>query len=290
MSTEQPHNEQRQSYRLPVSGVVQGKLVLADRSQWPVLLLDQSAGGFAVLADAPTPVGHGDVVQLCTDSSCTEVRVVSTTEIRPADGGADASAPRFRLGLTRLRDLAIPSDEYGQGGRRTPWHAPLTAAKRSQVALILAVFAIAVIVIVFFGIFLSDISSQGPSVPSSTYGLYPREQSQSTAIAPPDSSASSGTMPHNSAAAEVGREDLKHLPGALPFVTPGVIRDLQLTEAQLQKIRRILDDTDKAIAENQECRLLLDSAQKKVLNLLNDQQCRRWRAVSGADKLPREGN
>ena len=57
-----------------------------------------------------------------------------------------------------------------------------------------------------------------------------------------------------------------------------------------RRIRRILDDTDKAIAENQECRLLLDSAQKKVLNLLNDQQCRRWRAVSGVDKLPREGN
>ena len=58
----------------------------------------------------------------------------------------------------------------------------------------------------------------------------------------------------------------------------------------MEKIRRILDNTNKAITENAECRLLFDSGRQEVLNLLNDQQRRRWRAFSGADKLPTEGD
>ena len=70
-------------------------------------------------------------------------------------------------------------------------------------------------------------------------------------------------MSQGSAPLESRPDDLKYLPGAAPFVTVGVIRDLQLSNAQLEKIRRILDYTDKLIAENEDSRSLFDSRGKR---------------------------
>jgi hypothetical protein len=79
------------------------------------------------------------------------------------------------------------------------------------------------------------------------------------------------------------RRDLKHLPGALPFVMTSTTRDLALSDGQLEQIRRIIDDTDQAIANSQESRSLMESARKKALGVLTDAQRRRWATVSGAD-------
>jgi hypothetical protein len=275
MSTEQPQNQQRQSYRFAVGDAVRGELVLADRSRWPVRLIDQSAGGFAALTDGPAPVGCGDVVQLRTDSLCSEVRVVYATEIKPADdgGNAPAAASQFRLGLMRLGDLAVSSDEDKHGSRWIPWHVSLPSTGRGHIALFLAVVAIPIVVITVFGILLSARSSRGSSVHSAADDVYP-----------------AGTRPHGIALVEAGRGDLKHLPGASPFVTLGVIRELQLTESQVKEIRRILDETDKAITEDEEFRLLLDSSRQKVLNVLSGQQRQRWDAFSNADKRATEAS
>jgi hypothetical protein len=179
MSAEQPQNQRRQSYRFAVSDPAQGELVLADRSRWPVRLLDQSAGGFAVLIDSSTPVGRGDVIQLQTDAFCSEVRVVYTIEIELADGtgNASASAPRFRLGLMRLGDLAIPPDEHEHGRRWTSWHVSLPAANRSPISTFLG--AILVLGTIFFGILFCTRSSQSPAVHFPTDQLQPAGQSLS---------------------------------------------------------------------------------------------------------------
>jgi hypothetical protein len=92
-------------------------------------------------------------------------------------------------------------------------------------------------------------------------------------------------MSQGSAPLESRPDDLKYLPGAAPFVTVGVIRDLQLSNAQLEKIRRILDYTDKLIAENEDSRSLFDSARQEVLGILNDQQRQRWNARNRAANL-----
>ena len=77
--------------------------------------------------------------------------------------------------------------------------------------------------------------------------------------------------------------DLKHLPGALPFVMTSTTRDMALSDVQLEQIRRIIDDTDQAIANSRESQLLMDSARKKALGVLTDARRRRWATVSGAD-------
>ncbi|MGO9111792.1 MAG: hypothetical protein ACLP9L_21405 [Thermoguttaceae bacterium] len=300
MSTEQSQNQRRQSHRFGAGDAVQGELVLADRSRWPVRLLDQSAGGFAVETDGPTPLGRGDMAELCTDSFSSAVHVVYATAIEPGDEDCDSDADasesvqRFRLGLMRLSDLAIPSHKNEDDRRWVPWHLSLPANHRGQIVLFLGVLTIPVIAMIIFGILLSTRPSPSSSARSPADGVFLAEQSLSKRNVLPDSVAAAvrnaGTGSQSSAQVESRSEDLKHLPGAAPFVTAGVIHELQLTDAQLAKIRRILAITDEAIAENEECRFLFDSARKKVLGLLNDQQRQRWGAYSGAGKLLTEGD
>ena len=211
MSTEQPYNQRRQSCRLPVGEAVQARLRLADGSQWPVRLLDQSAGGFAVLADAATPAIQGDVVQLRTDSFCAEVRIIFSMEIEPADGGGTASAPRFRLGLMRLRDLAMPADENRQRRRWIPRRFSLAAASRTQIALLLGVFVVPVTLLLVFGILVSEDSLPRIFGYSSADMVYPGREAQTESTGLPGSLGSSGTMLH-SGHLDMRPDDLKHLP------------------------------------------------------------------------------
>jgi hypothetical protein len=76
---------------------------------------------------------------------------------------------------------------------------------------------------------------------------------------------------------------LKHLPGALPFVMTGVARELNLSDVQLERIRRIVDDSNQAIAKNEQSRVLLDEARKAAMGVLTDQQRSRWATLSNSD-------
>jgi len=160
--------------------------------------------------------------------------------------------------------------------------------------LLLGVLAIPVIAIIVIGILLTSRPSLSASAGSSIGDVHPAEQSFSKRNGLPNSVETSAgdadTKSHNSTPVESRPDDLKHLPGASPFVTAGVIRDLQLTDAQLAKIRRILAGTDQAIMENAECRLLFDTARQEVLNLLNSQQRQRWAAYNGAGALLTDGD
>jgi hypothetical protein len=189
----------------------------------------------------------------------------------------------------RLGDLAIPPEENGSGRRRFPWRLSRPGNNRSQIVLFLGVLAIPVIAMIIFGILLSTRSFRSPSVNSPTGEVYAAEQSLSKRNALPDSveapDGAASTRSENSAQVESRPDDLKYLPGAAPFVTAGVIRELQLTDAQLKKIRGILDETDKVIAENENCRVLFDLARQEAMNLLTDQQRQRWGAGNSTDKL-----
>jgi len=289
MNAEQPQDQQRRSHRFVVGANVQGELVLANRSRWPVHLLDQSAGGFAVLTDGPTPIAHGDTAQLQTDSFCSQVRVVYSNEVVPGEGDGGESMPRFRLGLMRLGDLGMPSDDHESGSGWLPWRLSRPGNNRAQIILFLCILAIPVIAIMIIGTFLSSRSLRNYVVHSRTDGDYTVDPLQRNGNASPGSAEaqgeSAGTRGQGSAQLESRLDDLKYLPGAAPFVTTGVIRDLQLTDDQLERIRGILDETDKVIAENEDYRKLFDLGRREVLNLLTDQQRRRWENLIGGGRL-----
>jgi hypothetical protein len=269
--TENPNSERRQSFRCPASGTVRGELVLADQSRWPVRLLDESAGGFAVLTEGPLPLAQGDVLELSTDSFCSQVRVAHSAEVNPSDGGANGAARQVRLGLVRVADFAAP-ENMEEGRRRwTSRRTYLPDLNRNQLVTFLAVLAIPAIAIAVIGVLFSNPSSLISSGNSSA-----DESTSQDPIAVPKSVR--GVPLRASTLVELPPDDVKRLLGAAPFVTTRVIRELQLTDSQLRKIRRILDDTERAIAQNREFRLLLDTAQQKVLNLLNSRQRQRWEA------------
>ena len=289
MSAEQPENQRRQSHRFVVSDAIQGELVLADRSRWPVRLLDQSAGGFSVVTDGSTPVSQGDTIQLQTDSFCSEVRVAYTKQMEHRKGDADPSVPRIRLGLQRMRDVAVPPDKDATDERWSTGHRSRPANQRSQILLLLGVIAIPILSILVVCTLLSIRSLRSTFVNSPTYEADLSEHSPSRLRIASDATdapaGSSSTTPAGGAAVESRPEDLKYLPGATPFVTAGVIRDLQLSDAQLAKIRQILDYTDRLIAENEISRSLFESARQEVLDLLTDQQRQRWNAGNRAFNL-----
>ena len=74
-------------------------------------LLDESAGGFAVLVHHPPALSVGQPAQLHTDSGWFEVRIVNVREAAPPEGGSEADPtgpePWFRVGLLRLGEATL---------------------------------------------------------------------------------------------------------------------------------------------------------------------------------------
>jgi hypothetical protein len=289
MSSHRPEIENRRSFRFVVNDETEGELILADNSRFPVRLLDQSAGGFTVLTDGPPPISCGDVVQFQTDHVLSEVRVVHTTEIDLAneDSQDSRSERRFQIGLMRLRDLSVKLDEQDQPSQRVRWRVFRHTFDGSRGAIISGVLAIAVISAAVFSILNSTPSGQRPVGKSSIdpvvatgTSLAKRDTLSDSAESPNGPTVS---PPRQSGQLDFRPDELKHLPGALPFSMAAVVRELQLTDAQLESIRHIINDTDQAIARNAENRLLLDASRRKALSLLDAQQRRRWAAMSGAE-------
>lgn len=187
-----------------------------------------------------------------------------------------------------LGDLAIPADGYEHGRRWFSWRPSLPANQRIQIALLMGLLVIPFVAMIILGILFSTGSVPWLSVHSATGNVYLTDQSPRKRSISPDSVEASDEATSKTSLSrsqvKLMLDDLKHLPGASPFVTTGVIRELQLTNTQLEKIRKIVNDTDTAITENAETRLLFDSARQEVLNLLNDQQRRRWETLSDTDK------
>ena len=122
-------NHSRNQFRCPHNGTPDEATLLINGRQTPVRLIDESAGGFGVLADQCPPCQLGDEIRLNFDSAQFVVRVVYVCEV--PRGNSVTGGPAFRLGLERLADLA----EFREG---VWWRRLLRAAcgkrARSQMA------------------------------------------------------------------------------------------------------------------------------------------------------------
>jgi hypothetical protein len=271
MSAVRPDNENRQSCRIPVGDDVYGELILANRSKWPVQILDQSAGGFGVLCDRLPPIACGDIVKLRTESLLSEVRVVhwsnSERDADPAGGEQSPSTPQYRLGLIRLRDISVPKEVPVRRGRRVGWHISTPGFAHSPLALFAVVFGAVVVVSVAVSVLNSGGSAQRPGA-----------ENQSD---PSGSFAQSG----RNASRELRVYEAKRLPGALPFVMSGMARELNLSDAQVAQIRQIVDDTNEAMARNEQARRILENSRKRAVGVLTAQQRLLWESLTSAHSL-----
>ena len=201
------------------------------------------------------------------------------TEDKAATSGSIESepAPKYRLGLVRLRDISIKSVELTRGRRHTHWQRLVSDAMQNPIALFAVVFGAVIAGGTVIGLLSSADSPERSGVNASS-----------------DQVASTGESlrQHNSSASQPKRKtqldsrpvELRRLPGALPFVMTGVVRELDLTDEQIDRIHHIIDETNAAIAQNEEMRRLLESARSEAVGVLTVEQRRQWESLSGANR------
>jgi hypothetical protein len=281
--------ENRRSFRFQSSDAVHGELILANGRRWPICIADQSAGGFGVLTDSLPPAKSGDLAELRTESFACEVRVVHITRNEGAASGSVESqpAPTYSLGLIRLRDISIKSDNRKRNERHVRWRHVVPDAVQNPLALFAVVFGAVVVASTIVGVLSSTDSPERVGVNahsdqgvSAGGSLHDRKSSSD----PAGTARGSAAQPQRNAQLDSRSVELRRLPGALPFVMTGVVRELDLTDDQIERIHRIIDDTNAAIAQNEVMRQLLDGARSEAVGVLTVQQRRQWESLSGANR------
>jgi hypothetical protein len=245
-------SDQRKSYRYPVDETHQAAELAVGRRPVPICLYNESAGGFAAVADVDPRVSLGDVVGLRTCGGTFEVRIAHVSRAEPA-AGDDPSVPcTFRLGLERLRELASLADVQPRshaglwkigGSRFLPSSAVLTAA------VILLLVAAAMNGITMW------CSAQTPA------------QAKLSSVLPEPQSASSGST---SASAEtlgqIGLTPAQQI--RLQKIAANAGRALQEIDAQWQR------DPPEQRARKQS--VLFDAVQREILQSLPAEQRAGW--------------
>ena len=314
-------SEKRSAFRCRVSASQQESVLRAGRKQIPVRVLDESAGGFAVLANRHPGVGPDDVVRLCTESGWHEARVVHVCDhesaVAEGEPVVESEGPQFRVGLERLRDLASWEaerglrawfDRLGIGGFLPLFSSTVVVGVMLAVSVTAAIAAGAVV----YGRMGHSGPTPGGAVgqPANSSPQAARRSSgkahqpsepvpgQSTGRfgsgSPVQRSSSSG--PSGNAGDSSGlAATIRRLPGAGPFALKEVARELDLNESQQEEIGRIIELSGEAIGQirvrwpgqtrqqhAERRQILLGEARRRVVELLTKEQRARWEALQGS--------
>jgi hypothetical protein len=276
--------ENRRSFRFPSNDAVYGELILADGRRWPIRIADQSASGFGVLADSLPPAKCGDLAELRTDSFACEVRVVHITKNEGAASGSIESqqAATYYLGLIRWRDISIKDDNRKRNNGHVRWRHIVPDAVQNPMALFAVAFGAVVVAGTIIGVLPArfGVNAHSDQVVSAGGSLHDRKSSSD----PSGTARGSAAQPQRNTQLDATPVELRRFQGALPFVTTGVVRELDLSETQIERIHRIIDDTNAAIAQNEEVRQLLETARGEAIGVLTVQQKRQWESLSGANR------
>ena len=97
------------------------------------------------------------------------------------------------------------------------------------------------------------------------------------------------------------RKTIQRLPGAMPFALPEVVKQLQLTESQQKRIRELVEtaanmirnlvsfpDKDGSGEKNRGEKAILESTRNKALELLDDNQKKKWYELTGESREERK--
>jgi len=276
--------DQRQSYRIPVTTVRRGcELTVGDQTL-SARLLDQSAGGFAVLVDRLAGLDVDHMAQLATDSGSYSVRVVHIAELPGADSLSGGVKTIYRLGLSREGE-AIPDLQPS-----TRWFAPSLLFRSGPsnpsgglmlvLGGLLAVGAVAV-ALWLTGTGWSVDSLVDPNAMDSGPSIRSYFQNDGRATKQPARSSKRSEPLQD--------ESFRRLPGATAMTLPAVADRLELSDAQREKIQTLIDETAEAIRDlGQQSRglprgeiarqraELLDRSRQEALKQLNEQQRAAW--------------
>ena len=321
MSTENPNQNQRTSFRCTVAESRQDCILRIGQRALPAKLIDESVGGFAILVDELAGLENEQTAELATDAGSFTVRIVHISKVTPTDINiaADRETPCFRLGLVRLGETGLPQE---------PKASILAGSLRFNLGQFNSLSGIIVVVGILgttllvaapmgwisgawhaaqFGAkqFMQDKDQQAESHSQESL---PGQLRSATGDSPfpaqrsdvrQKSSAFGDGNGHASQSAFSTSKSNRYLrlPGATPLVLPEVVEKLQLTADQQSRIRDLADATSKAmrsldtqlrgqqrrhITEQRE--ELLKQAREEALKVLTKEQRAEWDAMVGKPK------
>lgn len=257
MDTSQENNNQRRSFRCRIRGPArQAELRIGERHV-PVRLFDESAGGFAVISKEPPGVDCGAVIQLHLDSGAYEVRVAY---VGPAEEViSSGEAPPLRIGLQRLRDLAV----FRKDGRpneswiRTFLCRMIPGRPAGYgLAVLLVLLAIGIPLALFVPIPRVEpstthvLANVGNRLWSWADGSNANRRSRPAAplLKLPDWSWPELDLGRSAGPSDIlGLSSLARLPDGSGLLAAEMIRELELTDAQQRQIRQIVDGIADAV-------------------------------------------
>ena len=304
--------EQRKSYRCAVPSLRQEGELRFGEFRLPVRLLDQSAGGFAVISWQPPGVEIDSEGLLRAGDDWHEIRLINVTQMEPPESEEDLAPDDqgecFRLGLCRLGDAFDPDKkEASWSWSMLRDHLNNIMPSHSSTVGFGVLFVTAVVVLPVVAILLMQnwngnrvgdevglaksiaaTAKQGNKEPD-WEKLSSGAQSKATPI-----------LTSGEDAAPLGglsnyTEELTHImsrnPGASVFLIPQVVRKLQITEEQKRQLQQIVATTSEVII-GMEDRLngtigpeqyqkLHDMARNNALQFLTDEQRSEWKILSG---------
>jgi len=291
---------QRKSFRCPMTESRRQGVLVVGKTRLPVWLLDESAGGFAVLADAPPWVTENQRVQLVTDAGWFHVGVIHVRQVDPdgAAKGASAGAegPWFRIGLCRLGEVESAAEDAALCPAGFGLHFPLGKWCPSNSGLMAVVGLLFTLALIALPLAMMCTFKWDDDWWLKRLALWGGPRSSASAV-----SADTESRPPRLSSASQGdfggpwslRDIARRLPGATPLTLPEVVQTLKLTDAQREKIRLVIDATTQAVRDldsqlqgRQRQQLSAIRAQafeeslKEALKVLDSEQRARWEALT----------
>jgi hypothetical protein len=252
MSTKRREYEQRKSFRCRVAQPRQAAELKVGRRRIPIVLFNESAGGFGAWVECDPRVKAGELLQLMIGPDRLEVRVAHVTEVEAASAEPECGKPLFRVGLKRLRELDAAPGERAAAGRfsRERFLPSSTSIVVGATLLIVAV------VMGGFGMVLHDAGAgrQGMSV----WGRSPLNNPL------PRARQSLGQVVRNLGLSAPQQEDIQ-----------------EIAESSAQTLRQLdaqwADDPPEERSRKQA--IVLEAARREVYRLLDEKQRERWKSL-----------
>ncbi|HEY4760732.1 MAG TPA: hypothetical protein VIH42_09140 [Thermoguttaceae bacterium] len=303
--------EQRKSVRLPVPISRQEGELRFGEIHLPVRLFDQSAGGFAALAQKSPAVNTGTTGLLRVGDDWYEICLIYIKQEEPQasqeTSTSEEQEPCFRLGLSRICDVIDPN------AKQQRWFSPVLSVYRNQIRPsnktmagfgLMFVFFITVMFITALYLFYNWEGESNTEAARFTKRMA-RENIRRNGQLNSSKGQSSVVDPGNGASQkplasylDELRDIIRHMPGAAAFTLPNVINQLNLTEEQQRQIQEIVDSTDETLVELEEretgqkqlyiSQELLDFARNSVLEILTPEQRLRWQELTAEDSKDKQ--
>lgn len=306
MKTTGPSTEQRISFRCPIVRRDATGCMEVGRRRLRVQLLEESAGGFAVLLEDSGEIAIDQTAVLRIASGHFEVRIVHVRPVGGADG--DAAQPGLCVGLERLRELDW--DACQSGFRRwLGWLSPTfhrTVLPLTRFLLTgMAVTAFVAGVAWLLSRPQSPLSDWGVVTGKRVNGWQPRARESVSHAKVLDSDDSIGEGEKSGVGSkrpltprETGgllrehasvqlRDEIRTAQGAEVLLLPAVVRYLELSETQRRQIRELVEATrvlqlrmgGGTTPQLQEDALRQQVAREQAIQLLTPAQSERWREI-----------